>query len=226
AGAERSDGRRWFVGKQGQTFAVIVGPVAYDMGAPPSESPDEPPLPKRIGRSFALATTPVTRAQFERFLDSFKRSHAYTRTHCPEPDCPVIGMNWFNAALYCRWLSEQEGVPEDQMCFPPADRMRDGFRLPANYLSRTGYRLPTEAEWEYACRAGAATSRFYGSSEELLGRYGWYGATSQVRTHPVGLLKPNDFGLFDMHGNVWQWCQERGLHNRPWGGKKGPVDDR
>jgi formylglycine-generating enzyme required for sulfatase activity len=97
--------------------------------------------------------------------------------------------------------------------------------LPDNYLKRTGYRLPTEAEWEYACRAGAVTSRYYGSSEDLLGQYGWFNGNSQVRTQPVGRLKPNDFGLFDMHGNTWQWCQERGIHSRPWG-QKAPREDR
>jgi eukaryotic-like serine/threonine-protein kinase len=61
---------------------------------------------------------------------------------------------------------------------------------------------------EYACRAGAVTSRYYGNSPELLGKYGWYVDNSGERTWPVGLLKPNDFGLFDMHGNVWCWCQE------------------
>jgi formylglycine-generating enzyme required for sulfatase activity len=134
-------------------------------------------------------------------------------------------MNWFTAAQFCRWLSEQEGVPPDQMCFPPIDEIKEGMVLPADYLSRTGYRLPTEAEWEYACRAGAVTSRYYGSSEDLLGYYGWFNGNSQVRTQPVGRLKPNDFGLFDMHGNTWQWCQERGIASRPWG-QKAPREDR
>jgi formylglycine-generating enzyme required for sulfatase activity len=77
-----------------------------------------------------------------------------------------------------------------------------------NYLGLAGYRLPTEAEREYACRAGAVTSRYYGEAEELLVRYAWYERNSKDRTWPVGSRKPNDLGLFDMHGNVWNWCQE------------------
>src|SRR5262249_55605586 len=68
--------------------------------------------------------------------------------------------------------------------------------------------LPTEAEWEYACRAGAVTSRYYGASEEMLKHYAWYLLNAANRTWPVGRLKPNDLGLFDMLGNVWQWCQD------------------
>jgi eukaryotic-like serine/threonine-protein kinase len=73
----------------------------------------------------------------------------------------------------------------------------------------TGYRLPTEAEMEYATRAGALTSRYYGETEELLPKYGWYFQNSGEKTRPVGSLKPNDLGLFDTHGNVYTWCQER-----------------
>ena len=77
-----------------------------------------------------------------------------------------------------------------------------------NYLSLTGYRLPTEAEMEYATRAGAVTSRYYGETEELLPKYAWYQKNSQERTWPVGSKKPNDLGLFDVQGNVFTWCQE------------------
>ncbi|MEO8164309.1 MAG: formylglycine-generating enzyme family protein [Betaproteobacteria bacterium] len=68
---------------------------------------------------------------------------------------------------------------------------------------------PPKREWEYACRAGAATSYCFGQSEELLGKYGWHDGISGGRTQAVGTRKPNDWGLFDMHGNVYEWCHDR-----------------
>jgi formylglycine-generating enzyme required for sulfatase activity len=75
-------------------------------------------------------------------------------------------------------------------------------------MERTGYRLPTETEWEYACRAGARTQWSCGATEELLPRYAWVASNALGRAHPVGHLKPNELGLFDMHGNALEWCQD------------------
>ena len=90
----------------------------------------------------------------------------------------------------------------------PAERGRayaEGMTIPADALQRTGYRLPTEAEWEYACRAGAVTSRYYGRLDRPAGRLCLVQANSQEHAWPCGSLLPNDLGLFDMLGNVYEW---------------------
>jgi formylglycine-generating enzyme required for sulfatase activity len=93
------------------------------------------------------------------------------------------------------------------------------MKMAPNYLQRTGYRLPTEAEWEYACRAKSLTSRYYGETEELLEKYAWYSKNSLTRWMiPVGSLKPNDWGLFDMLGNGQEWTQDLGGYDVLGGG--------
>jgi serine/threonine protein kinase/formylglycine-generating enzyme required for sulfatase activity len=204
---------RWYVNSQGQTFTVLPGPAEFTMGSPFTEEGrlnEEVRHKERIDHSFALATTHVTVEQFKRSTPFRTYNPGELRIICPTPDCPAIGISWYMAALYCNWLSLQEGVPKDQLCYLPNQKNRylAGMRLAPDYLQRTGYRLPTEAEWEYACRAGAATSRYYGQCDELLEQYAWYDKNSQNRTWPVGSLKPNDWGLFDMHGLLWVWCQD------------------
>jgi formylglycine-generating enzyme required for sulfatase activity len=100
------------------------------------------------------------------------------------------------------------------------------MKLKANYLALVGYRLPSEAEWECACRAGALTSRYYGQTEDLLGKYARYTKVSVDRPMlPVGSLKPNDLGLFDMLGNALEWCQERFMYYRPGSPQSEDVED-
>jgi formylglycine-generating enzyme required for sulfatase activity/tetratricopeptide (TPR) repeat protein len=197
--------RRWYVNRQGQTLAVVEAKEPFLMGAPADEAgraSNELLHWQRIGRRYAIGTKPVTVAQFRRFQKTFD----YPREFSPADDGPIIRVTWYEAARYCNWLSEQEGIPQKEWCYPVD--VTEGVRLSRDHLRRTGYRLPTEAEWEYACRAGAATSNSFGSSRELLPRFSWYIDNTLNRTWPVGQKRPNDLGLFDMHGNVWTWCQE------------------
>jgi formylglycine-generating enzyme required for sulfatase activity len=198
---------RWYVNGQGQTMVVIPGPVEFRMGSPVTEEGrgSETQHQRRIGRSFALAAKAVTKEQYLRFQPKF--SHSQMMRY-PDPTCPIGGVVWYEAAAYCNWLSKEEGIAEEQWCYE-TDLQGRVTKLKENYLSLTGYRLPTEAEVEYATRAGAVTSRHYGETEELLERYGWYFKNGKERTWPVGSKKPNDLGLFDLHGSVYTWCQER-----------------
>jgi serine/threonine protein kinase/formylglycine-generating enzyme required for sulfatase activity len=217
---------QWFVNGQGQTMVVLPGPSEFLMGSPPGEGgrvPNEALHRRRIGRTFAIGDKPVTMGQFL----LCRPKHEYLPKYAPTPDCPAIHVTWYEAAEYCNWLSRQEGLPEAEWCYLPGPegKFESGLTLAPDYLRRTGYRLPTEAEWEYSCRAGTATSRYYGSSEELLPKYAWCMFNSSDRSWPVGSLKPNDFGLFDTLGNVWQWCQES-FRNDLIGPGREPIDDR
>jgi formylglycine-generating enzyme required for sulfatase activity len=123
----------------------------------------------------------------------------------------MIGFIWYMAASYCNWLSEQEGLPKAQWCYLPNGNgaYAEGMTIPSDVLLRTGYRMLTEAEWEYACRAGTVTSYYFGQSVDLLGKYARYQANSKDHAWPCGSLLPNDLGLFDMLGNQLEWVQDR-----------------
>jgi formylglycine-generating enzyme required for sulfatase activity len=210
---------QWYVNGQGQTMVVIPGPVEFWMGSPPTEEerqPIESQHKRRIGRTYALATKAVTVREFRRFLKENKLEAWFEargqvpplmKRFSPGEEGPAIYVDWSRAAAYCNWLSKVEGIPEEQWCY---ETNLEGTvtALREKYLSLQGYRLPTEAEVEYATRAGAVTSRSYGETEELVERYSWYLKNSKERTWPVGNKKPNDLGLFDLHGNVYTWCQE------------------
>jgi serine/threonine protein kinase/formylglycine-generating enzyme required for sulfatase activity len=202
--------RDWFVNGEGQTFAVVRGPVGFTMGSLPSEpgriEATEPAHRKRISRTFAIATKEVTNAEFHRF----RPKHAWVKRRSPGEDTPVVSVNWYDCAAYCNWLSEREGIPADQWCYEPnkGGGYGEGMRIKADHLQLTGYRLPTEAEWEYACRAGAATARYHGRGVELLPRYGWFLNNADERAWPVGQLRPNELGLFDALGNAFEWVED------------------
>jgi formylglycine-generating enzyme required for sulfatase activity len=128
-------------------------------------------------KPFRLASTPVTNAQYARFVEAtghrppkYADDPQYNR-----PDQPVVGVSWDDAQAYCRWA---------------------------------GLRLPTSAEWEHACRAGTTTAYWSGDTTEDCLRVAWTAENSGGRLHDVGELEPNPWGLYDMHGNVWEWCED------------------
>jgi serine/threonine protein kinase/formylglycine-generating enzyme required for sulfatase activity len=194
-------GPLWYVNGQGQTMVVVPGPVQFVMGSPAGETGREPGEVQhtvRISRTFALAAHVVTTGEFRRL--------GFSCAELPPPE-PATYVTWHKAAVYCNRLSELEGIPPDQWCYE-IDASHTVVQLRPKYLSLTGYRLPTEAEMEFATRANASTTRYFGESDELLAGYGWYVPNSSGRVQPGGLLRPNDFGFFDMLGNVWNWCQD------------------
>jgi eukaryotic-like serine/threonine-protein kinase len=189
----------WYVDGKGHTM-VVLDPLKW---------PIELSTHRRIGRTFEIAAHEVTVEQFRAFRPK------YDNRYSPTIDCPINVVTWYEAAAYCRWVSEQEGISEDQMCYPPIDEIKEGMKPYDDHLHRTGYRLPTDAEWEYACRALASADRYYGHPAQLMPNYAWFNLNSELRSQPVGLLKPNDFGLFDMYGNINEWCQETFDHLVP-----------
>jgi formylglycine-generating enzyme required for sulfatase activity len=182
-----------------------------------SDSADEEPRHEvRISRSFLMATRKITQAQFEKVLGR-NPSHFSAGGGGKEKVVglattafPVECVSFFDALEFCNKLSEEEGFrPYYQLS--ELQRDADGsVRLAQVEVQQdgTGYRLPSEAEWEYCARAGKTTRYWFGNDEGRLPEYAWFDGNSEGRTHPVGEKEANPWGLFDMGGLVYEWCED------------------
>jgi len=158
-----------------------------DEGLPPGKWVNgNPQIEVTISKPFYLGVTHVTVGQYAQFMKDTGQKHeepSFKQTG----DHPVVNVSWDDAQAFCQWLSKKIGK---------------------------SVVLPTEGQWEYACRAGTTTRFSFGDKDDDLGDYAWYAGNSMDKdkgaqmTHPVAQKKPNAWGLYDMHGNAWQWCSD------------------
>jgi formylglycine-generating enzyme required for sulfatase activity len=185
----------------------------FVMGSPIHEkdrSDDEAQHTVEITRRFYLGVYPVTKGQFGAFVKDAGYQTQNEKSalgppfgpwqrpfadYVPTDDDPVVCVSWNEAVKFCEWLSKKE---------------------------KKTYELPTEAQWEYACRAGTTTAYSFGDDPKDLGDFGWFFDNSGGHTHPVSGKKPNPWGLYDMHGGIFQWCTD--FYDKGYYGK-GPAKD-
>jgi len=166
------------------------------MGSPEDESGrrnnEGPRHEVQITRGFHLGVYLVTQDEYQQVVGSNPSHFKGERRR------PVENVNWFDAVSFCNGLSEREQLP----------LFYDIQKQTVRIIGGNGYRLPTEAEWEYACRAGTTSRWWFGGEETRLSQFAWYEHNSGGTTHPVGARPANPWDLHDIHGNVWEWCQD------------------
>ena len=174
----------------------------YDPAQPENVNryyPDEQPVHRETVKALQLGETTITQKQYEKI--SGKESN---RSAVKGNNLPVTNIGPYEIMLYCNALSRAAGF---ESCYDEKVRRRTPEYLKCDF-SKNGFRMPTEAEWEYACRAGTTTHFFTGNTESDLDRAGWYYGNSDGKIHPAGQKESNAWGLYDMHGNVFEFCND------------------
>jgi len=170
---------------------VLVEGGSFKMGD--TATPDEQPVHTvKITRPFHVARYAVTFEEYDRFRRDKAQDGGWGRGKRP-----VMGVDWNDAVAYCNWLSKRQGLTP---CYS------GGGKTIQCVFSANGYRLPTEAEWEYAARGGQKSKGYLYSGSDNPDDVAWHAGNSDDQTHPVGLKLPNELGLYDMSGNLWEWC--------------------
>ena len=202
-------------GVKGMGFVKIPAGT-FSMGTPKNERgrySDETQHRVRLTQSFYLQTTEVTQGQYQALMGKNPSEFQSEKLGYRSENNPVENISWFDAIKFANALSAKEGLPK---CYSDRGKVIGGRTV---YACK-GYRLPTEAEWEYAARAGTKGAR-YGKIDDIA----WYKKNSGKKTHPVAKKKPNAFGLYDMLGNVWEWCHDW-YANYPSGQQTNPAGPR
>lgn len=193
---------------KGGTEMVLIPACEFNMGSA-SGNADEAPVHKVALSAFLIDRREVTQRQF----DLLELPHP---SHFRAPDNPAEMLGWGQAIAFCNARSLAEGL---EPCYNEESGACD--------FETDGYRLPTEAEWECACRAGTSQAYFFGADPRSAGQHAWFGENADKRTHAVGQKKPNPWGLYDMCGNVAEWCNdpygERYYADSPASNPRGPA---
>lgn len=171
---------------------VLVEAGSFKMGSTKGLEDERPVHTVKITRSFHVARYAVTFEEYDRFRRDKAQDGGWGRGKRP-----VMGVDWNDAVAYCNWLSKTQGLTP---CYS------GGGKTIQCAFSANGYRLPTEAEWEYAARGGQKSKGYLYAGSDNPDDVAWHAGNSSDQTHPVGLKLPNELGLYDMSGNLWEWC--------------------